>query len=206
MFYRIYLAVLALLAWFALAAQLYIIIRYRSSSIGATVVQYFSYYTILTNILVAWVCSRLFLKRQDTSSQKRTLTAILVYIMTVGLTYNIMLRPLWKPQGLQLMADNLLHTFIPLLYLLFWMLYVMKHRLEWKDILPWLLYPLVYLIYIMIRGAVSGVYPYPFIDVSRLGYLSAILNSVGVTVVILFFAVISVAITRRAGVTSAQSV
>lgn len=71
------------------------------------------------------------------------LTAILVYIMTVGLTYNTVLRSLWKPQGLQLLADNLLHSIIPFLYLVFWIFFVKKQSLQWKDVFSWLVYPLV---------------------------------------------------------------
>jgi len=196
MFYRIFLAVLAVLAWFALAAQLYIIIRYRTASVGATLVQYFSYYTILTNIMIAWVCTVLFIRREDTSGRKKVLTAILVYILTVGLTYNLILRSLWKPEGLQLLADNLLHSIIPVLYLVFWLIFVKKHTLQWNNFLPWLIYPLLYLIYVMIRGAIFGVYPYPFIDVAQIGYPKALLNAVMVTGVIVIFSLLSVGYTK----------
>ena len=196
MFYRIFLAVLAVLAWFALAAQLYIIMRYRTASVGATLVQYFSYYTILTNIMIAWVCTVLFIRREDTSGRKKVLTAILVYILTVGLTYNLILRSLWKPEGLQLLADNLLHSIIPVLYLVFWLIFVKKHTLQWNNFLPWLIYPLLYLIYVMIRGAIFGVYPYPFIDVAQIGYPKALLNAVMVTGVIVIFSLLSVGYTK----------
>ena len=72
MLYRIFLVLLAVLAWFALAAQLYIIIRYHNSSFGATVVQYFSYYTILTNLMIAWVTTILFIRREGTSKRQKT--------------------------------------------------------------------------------------------------------------------------------------
>ena len=196
MFYRIFLSVLAVLAWFALASQLYIIMRYRTTSVGATLVQYFSYYTILTNIMIAWVCTVLFIRREDTSGRKKVLTAILVYILTVGLTYNLILRSLWKPEGLQLLADNLLHSIIPLLYLVFWLIFVKKHTLQWNNFLPWLIYPLLYLIYVMIRGAIFGVYPYPFIDVAQIGYQKALLNAVMVTGVIVIFSLLSVGYTK----------
>ena len=199
MLYRIFLVLLAVLAWFALAAQLYIIIRYRNSSVGATVVQYFSYYTILTNLMIAWVTTVLFIRRQDTSKRQKLLTAILVYIMTVGLTYNTILRSLWKPEGLQLLADNLLHSIIPFLYLVFWIFFVRKQSLQWKDMFPWLIYPLGYLIYILIRGAYFRVYPYPFVDVAQLGYARVMLNSLGVTAVIIIFSLLFIGISKLLG-------
>jgi len=45
------------------------------------------------------------------------ITAITVYITIVGLVYNVILRFLWKPEGLQFIVDELLHTVIPLLLL-----------------------------------------------------------------------------------------
>ena len=196
MLYRIFLITLAILAWFALAAQLYIIIRYRNSSVGATVVQYFSYYTILTNLMIAWVTTTMYIRKEGTSGKQKMLTAILVYIMTVGLTYNTILRSLWKPQGLQLLADNLLHSVIPFLYLLFWIIFVRKQSMQWKDVFPWLIYPLLYLVYILLRGAYFGLYPYPFIDVGQLGYARVLLNAAAVTFVILFFSILFVAVTK----------
>jgi hypothetical protein len=196
MLYRIFLASLAAFSWFALAAQLYIIIRYRNASVGATVVQYFSYYTILTNLMIACVTTTLFIRREDTSKWQKLLTAILVYIMTVGLTYNTILRSLWKPEGLQLLADNLLHSIIPFLYLVFWVFFVRKQSLQWKDIFRWLIYPLLYLVYILVRGAYYGAYPYPFVDVVQLGYARVLLNSLVVTGIILFFSVVFVAVSK----------
>jgi len=52
----------------------------------------------------------------------------------------------------------------------------------------WLIYPLAYLFYTLIHGAVSGFYPYPFVNVDKLGYGKALLNCLGVTV---FFVVLS---------------
>ena len=196
MFYRLTLAVLAILSWFALAIQLYIIIKFRNSSVGATLVQYFSYYTILTTIMVGWICSVLFIRREHPLKRKSILTAILVYILTVSLTYNIILRSLWQPEGLQLLADNLLHSIIPVLYLFFWLIFVKKHTLEWKDVLPWLIYPGGYFIYVLIRGAIYGLYPYPFIDVSQLGYQRVLFNALSVSAVILFFSLLSVGVTK----------
>jgi apolipoprotein N-acyltransferase len=146
--------------------------------------------------MIAWVCTVLFIRREDTSGRKKVLTAILVYILTVGLTYNLILRSLWKPEGLQLLADNLLHSIIPVLYLVFWLIFVKKHTLQWNNFLPWLIYPLLYLIYVMIRGAIFGVYPYPFIDVAQIGYPKALLNAVMVTGVIVIFSLLSVGYTK----------
>jgi len=162
---------------FAILLQLYLIIENRRLSVPGTIVQFFSYFTILTNIIVALYFTLVLLKRRtqkdDWLTKPKTQTAILVYIVIVGIVYNLVLRFLWDPRGLQLVADELLHTVIPLLFLLYWFLFV---NLQWKDAFAWLLYPLIYLVHVLSRGALISLYPYPFIDVPTLGYNKVILN------------------------------
>src|SRR4051812_38806133 len=100
-----------------------------------------------------------------------------VYITVVGLVYNLILRQLWKPAGLQFVDDELLHSVIPFLFILYWLMFVPKSELKWKDVLFWLIYPLIYLICILIRGALSGFYPYPFINTDDIGYYETFINS-----------------------------
>lgn len=178
---KLYLFLIAVLGWFALSAQLYLIIENRATSILETIIRYFGFFTILTNMLVAiFFTSILFKPASETGisfSSSKTLTAITVYITIVGIVYNLILRFLWKPQGLQFVVDELLHTVIPLLCIVFWIVYVPKSTLKWKDAFPWLIYPLVYILFILIRGSMSGYYPYPFIDVTDLGYNKVLVNS-----------------------------
>jgi hypothetical protein len=104
-------------------------------------------------------------------SKPTVITAITLYITVVGATYNLILRSLWKPEGLQQIVDELLHVVVPLLFIFYWLFFAPKMSLRWKDVLPWLLYPLIYVILILFRGGLSGYYPYPFIDVNLLGYI-----------------------------------
>ncbi len=173
--------VMVILGWMALVGQFYLIILNRATSVGETIIRYFSFFTILTNLLVAF-CFTLLLSKSKSRlklffSKSTTLTAITVYILIVGMVYNLILRFLWEPRGLQLLVDELLHTVIPLLCLFFWWKYVYPKILKWKDAFPWLIYPLVYIFLVLIRGAISGFYPYPFIDVNTIGYARVLINS-----------------------------
>ncbi|MEO8568088.1 MAG: Pr6Pr family membrane protein [Ginsengibacter sp.] len=199
-FRKIYLLILALTGWFALIGQLYIIIQNRTASIPGTIIRYFSFFTILTNLLVA-ICSTILLLNRKNRWLKffsglKNITAITVYITVVGLVYNVILRFLWSPVGFQFLIDELLHTIIPVLFILFWILFVPKAGLKAKDILPWLLFPFLYVIYILIRGAFTGLYPYPFIDVKELGYSKVLLNSGFLVIVFVVFSLLYVAIDK----------
>ncbi len=177
-------AIIAITAWVAVITQLNINLNVNKGvfSTTETVIRFFSYFTILTNILVAVCCTLIVLNIHSFFTRNTVLSAVAVYICIVGLIYNVILRKQWDPTGLQLIVDNLLHIAVPAMFLLYWILLVNKEQLKWKNILPWLLYPLVYLIFILLRGAAADYYPYPFIDVVKLGYVKALQNSGFVTI------------------------
>ena len=60
---RLYIAIGTIIGWFAILLQLYLIIENRVLSLPGTIVQFFSYFTILTNILVALYFTVLLLKK-----------------------------------------------------------------------------------------------------------------------------------------------
>ena len=109
-------------------------------------------------------------------SNPKTLTAINVYILVVGLVYNLVLRPLREAKGLEILADELLHAVVPLLFMIFWIFFVEKSRLNWKDAYAWLIYPFVYLVYSLIRGSIIKQYPYFFIDANILKPMEILIN------------------------------
>ena len=121
---KTFLIILAVCGWFALIAQFYLIMVNRVASIPETIIRYFSFFTILTNLIVAVCCTVILLKPSSSTgkffSRPTILTAIVVYITVVGIVYNTVLRFLWNPQGLQLIVDELLHSVIPLLFIILW--------------------------------------------------------------------------------------
>ena len=181
-----FMALTALVAWFAIILQFYIsfsVYVTEGRTVGGILVQLLSYFTILSNILVAKSLTVSLLaptsKWGKYFSSASVTGAITVYIATVGITYNIILRNLIILEGFSILANELLHVVVPVLYVIYWILFTTRARLKWSEIYYWLIYPLIYLIYILIRGAISGYYPYPFVDVGRLGYSNVVINSLG---------------------------
>jgi hypothetical protein len=195
---QIYLTICAIIVWFMVGSQFYLNVVNRSIPLSEIVIRFFSYFTILTNILVALCFTNLLLKPNSKSgeffSRPSVITAVTAYITFVGIAYNLLLRHLWNPEGLQLIVDELLHIIIPLLSILYWLIFVPKAGLQWKSILPWVIYPVIYLVYVLTRGALSGFYPYPFIDVNGLGYFKVLLNDGGLIVAFLLLSLLFVAI------------
>ncbi len=203
---RVYMAAIALAGGAALLLQFPLSIaasRTNGISLAGAIITYFSFFTILTNILVVvslvcplWIANssagRLF-------SRPEVITGIAIYIATVGSVYSLLLRQLWAPEGLQKIADVVLHDLVPVLYAVYWLIFVPKRTLRWKNILSWLAYPLAYLAFVLFRGAMSGRYPYHFIDVGALGYPRVFLNAALLLAAFLVVGVIVVAVGRRTG-------
>ena len=179
---------IAVLAWYGLLLQFYVMIvnaRAIGVSIPTVIANYFSFFTILTNLLVA-VTLTLSLRRTPSTlgslaNHPTVQTAATLYIAIVGIVYSLALRHIWDPEGLQKIADIILHDAIPTLSILFWLLFVRKDELRFRDVPAWLVYPSVYLVYSMIRGAVLGRYVYPFLDVRALGCGLVIINVVAIS-------------------------
>jgi len=185
---RIIALVGALLGWFTVITQLYLMMENRVVSVPGTLLRFFAFFTIDTNIIVALCFTFIFLGNKYRLgrffSKASTVTAITVYITIVGIVYNVILRSTWDPQGMQKTVDELLHTVIPALFIVFWLIFVPIEQLKWKSAFPWLIYPILYMTYAIIHGAITKFYPYPFVDVNDLGYTKTLLNAGGILLVI----------------------
>ncbi|MFT7899576.1 Pr6Pr family membrane protein [Tenacibaculum ascidiaceicola] len=164
------------ITWFAVMTQFVLMILNRQTDIPETIIRFFSFFTILTNTLVALYFTNKITKNLSIFNKKGALTAITSFILIVGLVYQIILRATWNPTGLQLIVDELLHTLIPFYMLIYWLLYAEPSNFKLKPILPWLAYPIIYIVCIMLRGEFSGFYPYPFLNVSKIGFQQSIIN------------------------------
>ncbi|WP_214225668.1 Pr6Pr family membrane protein [Pedobacter sp. B4-66] len=187
-------------AWFALVAQFYLTTQNALVPVDESVIRYFSFFTVLTNIIVAVCFTALLFKKEWGSffTKPATLTATAVYITVVAIIYNLILRFTWEPKGLQMVVDELLHAIVPLIFVVYWLMYVPKNTLKWRDTFSWLIYPFIYLMFILFRGSVSGFYPYPFVDVAKYGYETVFVNCFYVMLVFLGLSFLSVWIGSKA--------
>ncbi len=104
---------------------------------------------------------------------------------------------LWR--GLHQLGNQLVHTVVPVLTVLGWFIFGPRggtsRRVAWLS----LLFPACWLVFTLIRGAVIHWYPYPFIDVSVIGYGKAILNAFLVSLLLLGLAAGATALDSRLG-------
>ena len=97
--------------------------------------------------------------------------------------------------GLQLpWVDVVLHKIFPVVVVADWLLDPPHQRLDIRDTIYWLVYPLIWTVFTIARGAVDGWYPYPFLDPANGGYGSVAITIVGVLVGFLVLSALFVAL------------
>lgn len=161
---------------------------------------YFSYFTTLCNFLIAVSLTFSILipkSRLGTFfSNLSVQSAIALYIFIVSLVYNTVLRGIVLLTGWQYTLDNMVHVIIPILYIIYWLLFRYREILKWSAVFYWIIFPAIYLIYSMVRGAIIGWYPYPFLNAAKLGYPKVFQNICTMLIVFLFGGLILILITR----------
>lgn len=170
----------AVVGWAGLLAQYGLILHGGTrSALGSTVV-FLSYFTILTNILVALALTAPALAPDSRlgrwTASEGVRAALAMYIAVVGLIYHALLASTWNPHGLLFYVNQILHTVMPIAFVLDWLLFVPKGRLRWIDPVKWLAYPLLYGVWTAAHGQLIGWYPYWFIDIGALGWAAALVN------------------------------
>ncbi len=195
---RVFAALVATVSASSLLLQYALLLELTRDNVGVALgtLRFFSYFTILSNLGVTAVCVTALRGAGGFFARPRVRGAIALYIGVTGLIYVLILRHLWQPQGLQWWADTGLHYAAPVLYVGWWLLAAPHGRLNLRDAAAWLLFPLLYLIAVLLRGAWLGEYPYPFIDAGQLGPARTAFNATGMLLVFLMLGGILLALDR----------
>lgn len=166
-------------------------------------VRFFSFFTILSNILVAIVVTPAafwpgsFLARRVT--RLVFASAVALYIVITGLIFHILLSGLETLTGLDEVCNIGLHYVTPVLYTIFWALFVAKGQLRPIHVLWWLIYPIGYAAFSLARGPIVNWYPYPFIDASVHSVGQLAFNILGVTAAFVVIGLLFVGVDRLIG-------
>jgi len=172
--------IVALVLQFAISMQAY---RAAGRDVPGALGMFFSYYTILANIaLVLVYLSELVPWRWLELFRKLDITGMMVANMVLVMTFvHFFLRGLFPFTGLFLICDTLLHYVTPILYLVWWIVAVRHGPLVIRRVPIMLLPTFAYFLYVIARGAWVHEYPYPVLNVARLGYGHVLLNAVYLT-------------------------
>lgn len=160
--YRITTIVIVLVA---VAAQL----KLGLANPNFTIANFFSYFTIESNILLLASFALATASTQLKRNLKHTdffRGAVTLYMATTGIVYFLLLRSV----DVQITApwvNNVLHYIAPCIAVFDWLYNKPAKNTALKSALVWLIFPSVYLVYSLIRGHFTDWYPYPFLNVNK---------------------------------------
>ena len=133
------------------------------------VVNFFSFFTILSNALTsivlligAWYA---FTRAADPPWYNLVRACAVTYMATTFVVYNLLLREISLDQATTVPWSNeILHVWAPLYVIVDWVLAPGRRHIEWRRLWTIAIFPLAWAAYTLIRGAIVGWYPYPFLD------------------------------------------
>lgn len=160
--------------------------------------RFISYFTVDSNILVLIMAITLLHNPTRDGPVWRVIRLMAVAgISVTGIVHWFLLRPLLNLTGWSYAADLLLHVVVPLLAVVGWALLGPRPRLTWRVVWYSLIYPVLWLLYTLGSAAVTGWYPYPFLDVQVLGAGPVAIACLGVTVTVVVLSALLLLLDRR---------
>jgi hypothetical protein len=187
---RVWHGLTAVVAVVALVLQLVLVIRggrvlddQTPPGLGIRLGRLVSYFTIQSNVLVAVVTTQLTRDPlRDGPTWRVVRLAAVVGITVTGVVHFFLLRPLLHLHGADWVADKLLHMAVPLLALIGFVVFGPRPRIDRREIWLALCWPVVWVVWALVVGGLTGWYPYPFLDHrEEHGYPGVVISIAGIT-------------------------
>lgn len=160
-------------------------------------VNYFSYFTIQSNLIATAVlligAARWNRPRSSTLDLVRG--GAVVYMSITGIVFTLLLSGTDVDTAIP-WVNTVVHELMPIVMVIDWLLDPPERRITFQRSLLWLSYPAVWIVYILIRGAAVGKYPYPFLDPANGGYGSVAVYSVAILVLMTLVCAVAAALAR----------
>lgn len=173
---RIAAAFIAIAVFVTIAIRIYLKIEATELGLFGALWDIYRFFTVWTNTLVGVICGAIAL---GVRPAQRATACFALAIAIVGGVYHAVLAKLVNFEGLSWVIDQMVHTVVPIAFVVFWVVMLPKNRLKLTSLAYWLAYPLIYCVYAIGRGMSDGIYPYPFLDVGTLGANAVAVNVVG---------------------------
>ncbi|MDR2063437.1 MAG: Pr6Pr family membrane protein [Candidatus Nomurabacteria bacterium] len=147
-----------------------------------------SFYTLQSNIVVCIFFTFLLIRTWQSKSAPSASVkgAVTVCITLTFLVFHFMLQPSFEKTAggayLNSPANFIVHYVVPLMTIADWLLFDKKGGLKKLDPVKWLLIPLAYFVFAVLRAQLSVLsatgsrYPYFFIDIDQYGIGQVMLN------------------------------
>ena len=141
----------------------------------------FKYFTVQSNLVAVIYFMLLFGMNIDLKNEKwkNLVGGVMIYTTITFLVFAIVLEGLWVEQGLSLLGSIFLHYINPLLIIGYVVYYRKEFDYKIRDSFAWIIYPILYLTFLVFWGMVTGDFLYPFFQVSEIGVFGLIISIIG---------------------------
>lgn len=151
-----------------------------------SVINFFSYFTNLSNLFIAIVLLVGVILMLCGKRESKTFTLIrgaaTLGMIIVGIVFTLLLRH--EDLGILFpWVNTVLHYVMPIAALADWLLAPPKIKLQYNQLWYWLIFPLIYVTYSLIRGAHTHWYAYPFFNPAKHGYVGVGLYCIAICIV-----------------------
>lgn len=152
---------------------------------------FFSFFTIESNLLfigVLFAGSYMAWKRKTSDAFQLFRGAAMIYMLITGIIFALFLTGLEEELLTHVpWVNSTLHYILPAVALLDWIFDAPKKQIPFKNGLLWLIFPIAYLVYTLIRGSFIEWYPYPFLNPTLDGGWSRVISmAIFITFVFVF--------------------
>jgi len=171
-----------LLIRFVLAAE-------QFGSFLSGVFHLYQFFTIATNTLVFSVMIYIAMGK---TVHRVVVHSTVVSIMGVGIIFHALLSHAGAQAGFDGLANLITHTFVPILTPVWWVAHSDMRSMKWRDSFFSLLWPSAYCVYALIRAEFSNFYPYPFIDLHKLGWSGLVQSVLNLSLAFLALALLTI--------------
>ncbi len=168
-----------------LAATAIVAMTYQFASLnlepGFPKENFFSFFTIQSNLLaVAILCLLVIVRKAERPPHfDWARNGVVLYMAITGIVFAVLLSGLQEELQTTIpWVDFVVHKLMPVVLIVDWLLDPPRHRLSMWAAAGWLVFPLAWLVYTLVRGAFVDWYPYPFVDVNQIGYEGVFLRSI----------------------------
>ena len=163
-------------------------------------VSYFSYFTIESNLIASAALLIGAARWQATRSPALDVVrgGAVVYMSITGIVFTLLLSGTDVDTAIP-WVNTVVHELMPMVILIDWLLDPPPMWLTVRRGLLWLSYPAVWIVYILVRGAIANRYPYPFLDPANGGYGSVAIYCVAILVLMSFVCAAVVVLANTVG-------
>jgi hypothetical protein len=142
--------------------------------------RFFAYFTIQSNLIavVVFLIGATRVRSGRSRAWELVRGGAVLYMTVTLVVYNTLLATV--DVSTQSWVNDVVHKLFPVVVIADWLVDPPAMRLAFRDTLVWLVYPLMWTGLTVVRGALDGWYPYPFLDPANGGYGTVAAYVVGI--------------------------